>query len=31
MRYVDLIDLIQKERVKRLAEIKRIYNLYYPY
>lgn len=31
MNYVDLIVLIQNERVKRVKELERIYKMYYPY
>lgn len=31
MTHVDLIELIEKEKQKRIQWIKFIYNLYYPY
>ena len=31
MTYVDLIELIQHKKQIRLTELKRIYNMYYPY
>lgn len=31
MRYVDMIELVKREKTKRLIELKRIYNIYYPY
>lgn len=31
MRYIDMIELVKREKMKRIAELKRIYNIYYPY
>lgn len=31
MRYIDMIELVKKEKAKRLIELKWIYNIYYPY
>lgn len=31
MRYTDMIELVKNEKTKRLQELKRIYNIYYPY
>ena len=31
MRYFDMIEIVKREKIKRLQELKRIYNIYYPY
>jgi len=31
MRYTDMIELVKREKQKRLIELKRIYKIYYPY
>ena len=31
MNYVQLIELIKNEKIKRLEVLKRIYKIYYPY
>jgi hypothetical protein len=31
MDYIQLINFIQQERVKRIKELERIYKMYYPY
>jgi hypothetical protein len=31
MNYVQLIEFIQQERVKRIKEMERIYKMYYPW
>ena len=31
MRCFDMIELVKREKIKRLQELKRIYNIYYPY
>lgn len=31
MRYIDMIELVKREKANRLIELKRIYNIYYPY
>lgn len=31
MRYIDMIELVKREKEKRIAELKRIYKIYYPY
>jgi hypothetical protein len=31
MRYTDMIEFVKNEKTKRLQEMKRIYNIYYPY
>ena len=31
MRYTDMIEIVKREKIKRLQEMKRIYNIYYPY
>lgn len=31
MNHIQLIELIQNERIKRIEEFKRIYKIYYPF
>lgn len=31
MTYINLIELIQQERIKRKKELERIYKIYYPW
>ena len=31
MRYFDMIELVKREKEKRIVELKRIYKIYYPY
>lgn len=31
MRCFDMVELVKREKYKRVIELKRIYNIYYPY
>ena len=31
MRDIDMIELVQQKKKERVAELKKIYNMYYPY
>ncbi len=31
MRYIDMIELVKREKEKRMIEFKKIYKIYYPY
>ena len=31
MRCIDMIELVKREKEKRISEFKRIYKIYYPY